>query len=160
MSDATFVLVAATAALSALVGGVFFAFSNFVMAALARIDAREGIAAMQSINVTVINPLFMSALFGTGLLSLALVGVAISDLDADYAPYLLAGGIVYFVGEVVVTMAFNVPRNNALERMDRDDPESPRLWRSFVREWTAWNHVRTVSGLAAALLEIGAIRLG
>jgi uncharacterized membrane protein len=115
---------------------------------------------MQSINVTAINPLFMSVLFGTGLLSLALVGVGLADMDSDYAPYLVAGGIVYFVGGVVVTMAFNVPRNNALERTDRDDPKAAALWRTYLREWTAWNHVRTVSGLVATLLEIGAIRAG
>ncbi len=51
---------AATTALlgSALVGGVFFAFSSFVMKALARVPSPEGIAAMQSINVVVINPSF------------------------------------------------------------------------------------------------------
>jgi uncharacterized membrane protein len=35
---------------SGLVGGVFFAFSTFVMRALARVPAAQGIAAMQSIN--------------------------------------------------------------------------------------------------------------
>ncbi len=38
---------------SALVGGVFFAFSSFVMKALARVPSPEGIAAMQSINVVI-----------------------------------------------------------------------------------------------------------
>jgi len=48
-----------------LVGGIFFAFSAFVMKALNRLPPAQGIAAMQSINVTVINPLFMTAFFGT-----------------------------------------------------------------------------------------------
>jgi uncharacterized membrane protein len=48
-----------------LVAGVFFAFSTFVMSALARLQSKEGIAAMQAINITVINPWFMIALFGT-----------------------------------------------------------------------------------------------
>ena len=41
------------------VGGVFFAFSTFVMKALAQLPARQGIAAMQRINVVVLNPLFL-----------------------------------------------------------------------------------------------------
>ncbi len=41
---------------SALVAGVFFAFSTFVMKALGRLQPEQGIAAMQSINVTVLNP--------------------------------------------------------------------------------------------------------
>lgn len=45
--------------------GVFFAFSGFVMAALRRLPAPQGIAAMQSINVTAVRPPLMAALFGT-----------------------------------------------------------------------------------------------
>jgi uncharacterized membrane protein len=48
-----------------LVAGVFFAFSTFVMPALARLQPPQGITAMQSINITAINPLFMLAIFGT-----------------------------------------------------------------------------------------------
>ena len=59
---------------SALVGGVFFAFSSFVMKALSRLPAAEGIAAMQSINVVVLNPSFLGAFMGTAILSLGAVG--------------------------------------------------------------------------------------
>ena len=48
-----------------LVASIFFAFSTFVMKALNRLPPAQGIAAMQFINVTVINPLFMTAFFGT-----------------------------------------------------------------------------------------------
>src|SRR5258705_6992637 len=44
-----------TALGAGLVAGVFFAFSSFVMAALARLPPAQAIAAMQSINVTVVN---------------------------------------------------------------------------------------------------------
>ena len=62
---------------SALIGGVFFAFSSFVMKALARAPSSEGIAAMQSINVVVINPSFLSVFLGTALLSLGVVVLAL-----------------------------------------------------------------------------------
>jgi len=42
-----------------LVGGIFFGFSAFIMKALKRLPPAQGIAAMQCINVTVINPLFI-----------------------------------------------------------------------------------------------------
>jgi uncharacterized membrane protein len=54
-----FALTLAAALGCALLGGLFFAFSNFVMKALMRIPAPSGIAAMQAINVTVLNPLFL-----------------------------------------------------------------------------------------------------
>jgi uncharacterized membrane protein len=60
---------------SAVIGGVFFAFSSFVMKALARIPSSEGIAAMQSINVVVINPTFLSVFMGTTVLSLGVLGL-------------------------------------------------------------------------------------
>jgi len=54
--DQLIAVVGTTALLgSALVGGIFFAFSSFVMKALARVPSAEGIAAMQSINVVVLN---------------------------------------------------------------------------------------------------------
>jgi uncharacterized membrane protein len=48
-----------------LMAGVFFAFSAFVMKALARLPIAQGIQAMQSINVTAVTPVFMAALFGS-----------------------------------------------------------------------------------------------
>src|SRR3954453_3000242 len=51
-----------------LIAGVFFAFSTFVMKALARLPADEGMAAMQSINVVVLNPMFLGVFLGTAAL--------------------------------------------------------------------------------------------
>ena len=54
---------------TALIAGAFFAFSSFVMGALGKLPPAQGIAAMQSINVVVINPWFMSAFIGTAALT-------------------------------------------------------------------------------------------
>jgi uncharacterized membrane protein len=142
------------------VGGVFFAFSNFVMNALGRLRPSEGAAAMQSINITVITPAFMTALFGTGLLSLVLVAWGFADLDEPYAGWLIAGGAIYFAGEVVVTFGYHVPRNNALARVDPESEEGTRVWRTYLVEWTRANHVRTVAGLAACALFALALQAG
>ena len=65
MSDRILIFLIATSALACgLNGGVFFAFSNFIMTALGRLTPAHGVEAMNSIGVTVINPLFMSILFG------------------------------------------------------------------------------------------------
>jgi len=97
-----------------LVAGIFFAFSTFVMKALDRIPPEQGIAAMQSINITVINPWFMVAFLGT---SAACALVAVCSLlrwSEAGAVYLLSGGLAYLIGTLLVTKVFNVPRNNAL----------------------------------------------
>lgn len=132
--------------------GIFFAFSCFVMKALARLPTAQGVAAMQSINVVVINPLFMVALFGTAL---ACVGLAVSSVfiwDEPSAVYLLGGSLLYLVGTVAVTIVFNVPRNNALAAVEADTADGADLWPRYVAGWTAWNHVRTTAALAAAAL--------
>ena len=71
-------LAIATAVGCAVNGGVFFAFSSFVMAALRRLAPAQGIAAMQSINVVALTPPLMIPLFGTALACLALIVTAIA----------------------------------------------------------------------------------
>lgn len=133
-----------------LVAGVFFAFSTFVMPALARLQPHQGIAAMQSINITAINPLFMTTLFGTAFACLFL---AISVLFKWHQPdvYLLVGSMFYLIGSVAVTIAFNVPLNDALASVKPDSTEGA-LWAKYLNNWTLWNHVRTIAALVAATL--------
>jgi uncharacterized membrane protein len=133
-----------------LMAGFFFAFSACVMNALARLPAAQGIAAMQSINVVVINPLFMAGFLGTAA---ACSLLAVSSLLRRHEPgaaYLLAGSLLYLVGVILVTGLFNVPRNNSLATVNPVSAEGASLWAGYVRSWTSWNHVRTVASLAAA----------
>lgn len=137
---------------SGLIAGVFFAFSSFVMGALARLPADQGIAAMQSINRVVINPVFMLVFLGTAV-GCAAIGVAsIAGAPLPGARCLLAGCAAYLLGTLLVTMAFNVPRNNALAALDPAGADSAAFWRNYVSGWTAWNHVRMVAAAAAATL--------
>ena len=73
MDGFLFVLTLFAALGCALMAGAFFAFSSFVMPALRRLPATQGIAAMQSINVLAVTPIFMTALFGTAAACLGLV---------------------------------------------------------------------------------------
>lgn len=158
MTERILTIVTFAAALGAgLIGGVFFAFSSFVMGALARLPAPQGIAAMQSINIVVINPLFLGVMFGTGAVSIGLIAAALLRWQVPGAAYLLAGGVVYVAGCILVTMLGNVPRNNALAALDPAAAEAAALWSGFVPGWTTWNHVRTVASLVAAALFILAL---
>ena len=152
MSDPLLVLTFSTALGCGLIGGVFFAFSTFVMPALARVRAPEGIAAMQSINVAAITPLFMFALFCTGAACVFLSGYALFTWQTSGAAYLFTGGALYFAGVVVVTIVCNVPRNNALAGVNPTSADGAQLWADYLTTWTAWNHVRTLTALAAASL--------
>ena len=148
----------ATALGFALVAGVFLAFSTFVMPALARLPSAQGAAAMQSINVCAITPSFMAALFAPLLAGIGLAIWALLSWDEAAAPWLLAGGALYLLGTIVVTMAANVPMNDELAAMEPESARAADYWPRYVRGWTAWNHVRGAAGLAAAaLLTIGLV---
>lgn len=135
-----------------LMAGTFFAFSTFIMKALAGIPQGEGIAAMQSINRTVINPWFLLVFMGTAAACILLAIVSVLRWEGPGAVYLLAGSALYFAGTFLVTMICNVPRNNALAKLGRADPRGATLWPAYLSSWTAWNHVRTIASLAAAAL--------
>ncbi|WP_181172268.1 DUF1772 domain-containing protein [Mesorhizobium sp. B2-2-3] len=134
---------------SGVVGGVFFAFSNFVMPAMARLPAAGGIAAMNSINITVITPMFMTALFGTGLICLVLIAGAIISWQQPGSFWLLAGAVIYLVGNPIVTMVFNVPLNDALAAIDPASSNGAAVWTTYLRDWVMWNHVRAITAITA-----------
>lgn len=133
-----------------LVAGIFFAFSAFVMKALARLRPAEGITAMQSINVTVLNPWFLGAFFGTAAACVLTSIFSVPRWPGLGAALSLFGSALYLVGTLLVTMLFNVPRNEALASLKPADPDSVSRWARYVASWTAWNHVRTAAALVAA----------
>jgi uncharacterized membrane protein len=135
-----------------LIAGVFFAFSTFVMPALARLQPAQGIAAFQSINITVYNPWFMGAFLGTAVACIFLAITSLLKWQQPGAAYLLVGSLLYLVGTVLVTIAFNVPLNDALAIVDPGSADGASLWSRFLPNWTNWNHVRTVAAIAAAVV--------
>ncbi|MEH1937599.1 MAG: anthrone oxygenase family protein [Nostoc sp.] len=133
-----------------LIAGVFFAFSSFVINALARLQPAQAIAAMQSINITVINPLFMAVFLGTAVACILLFVSSLLRRHQPGAIYLLVGSLFYLVGTFGVTIVFNVPLNEALARVEPDSTIGASLWSSYLANWTIWNHIRAAAALAAA----------
>src|SRR6476620_7606444 len=118
----------ATALGAAAMGGVFLAFSAFVMPALRDLPGREGAEAMRAINRRAVRPPLMTPLLGTATACAALGVVAVVDPGEPYAWRLLAGGAIYLVGVIGVTGAFHVPRNDALEAASGD--RVAEVWRA------------------------------
>ena len=139
---------------SGLVGGIFFAFSGFIMKALARVPPAHGIAVMQSINLTVLNVWFFAVFFGTGACCLVLGISSLFRWGKPGAGYLLVGSLLYLIGTIIVTIACNVPLNDALAAVDPSSTDAGRVWTDYLKKWTAWNHLRTGAALAAAALFI------
>ncbi len=138
-------------------GGVFLAFSTFVMASLDQLAPVDSIRAMQAINLKAPNPVFMTALLGTGLLCAGLGVAAAVRWGQPGSRLLLAGALADLVC-VGVTIAVHVPRNDALATLDPAQVDAAREWARYSDPWTAWNHVRTVAGVAGAALLTLAVR--
>ena len=103
----------------------------------------------------------MTAFLGTALACLVLLIAMLRAFDRPGAGYAIAGCVLYLAGTFLVTIAFNVPRNNALAAVDPASAEAARLWPGYLRTWTAWNHVRTAAALgatAALILALTAAR--
>jgi uncharacterized membrane protein len=156
-----FVLTTVTALGSAAVGGLFYAFSSFVMRGLDRTEPVDAITAMRGINAEAqSNAPFLLLFIGSALLGLAVGVVAIMHIRQPGGVLLLAGAVLAVVA-LVVTVAFNVPLNN---RLDALDPATLRpvdaatQWANYLAPWTAWNHVRTAAPLLGSVLMLLGLR--
>jgi uncharacterized membrane protein len=149
--DLIFAVRLASAIGCGLMAGLFFAFSVAVMRGLGRLTEATGMAAMQSINAAILNPVFLAVFLGTGVLCLiVLVSSLLRELEAG-AEYFVVGAALYLVGAFLTTIVFNVPMNDALASTAPADAASAGQWRGYLTRWTRWNHVRTLAALAAAI---------
>jgi uncharacterized membrane protein len=123
---------------SGLVAGLFAAFAYSVMPGLRRADDRTVVVAMQRINVAIVNPLFLVLFFGGLVVAIAawwtLRGHAL-------APWALAAAVLYSAA-VMITIAVNVPLNDALAAAGSTDFASARA--AFEQRWVVANLVRAV----------------
>jgi uncharacterized membrane protein len=144
------ILAVSTAALTAINGGVFFAFSTFVTPGARRLPAVEAVHSFQAMNRVVPQSLYLPVFLLSGLGGAA---TAIVALVAGGSGWLVAGGAVAFIA-LVVSMAVNIPLNNTLDTVKDVDAEAG--WAGYVGRWAVANHVRTLLCFAAvALLVVG-----
>ncbi|SDZ10213.1 Uncharacterized membrane protein [Amycolatopsis xylanica] len=151
MSTSLSVVMILTIVGAGLVGGVFFAFSTFIMQSFGDIPAEQGINAMNSINVKIVRSAFMPAMFGTAALCVALIVWSFQVWDQKFAIPMLLCAAAYLAGVVFLTMGYHVPLNNALAAVqDPASAEAAALWQDYLKNWTRWNHVRTLTSLLPA----------
>ena len=149
MNNPIYLLTFVAALGSGLVAGIFLAFSNFVMKALARVPPAQGISAMQSINVVVLNRWFFAVFFGTAASCLVLTITSLIRWQKPGAGYLLVGSLLYLIGTILVTIACNVPLNDALAAVDPSGVDvAPVVELCQELDW--WNHVRAIASFATA----------
>ena len=139
------VLLAATLA-TGLQAGTYYAWASGVMPGLARTDDRTFVSAMNHVNVAIVNPVFLLTFLGAPVLAAA----AVATTESGARGWVIAG-LALALGTVAITVAANVPLNDALAAGgSRAD---------FETAWVRWNLARTVTSTASlACLAWAAIR--
>ncbi len=150
MDSALFIMVCLAALGSAIVGGMFYAFSSFVMRALGRIASEQGVAAMNSINTAVITPSFMIVFMGTAILCVVLMAGSYFWWQQASGQLVLIAALLYAGATFGLTMVVNQPMNLRLAAMT--PTEALTYWPDYLQTWTMWNHVRTAAALLASVL--------
>ena len=131
------------------VTGLLFAFSNFVMQALADLPVEHGMYAMQRINKKIINPVFLVFFLGTPVSCLAIAVIALAAPGNSATCLLVAGAMAYLIGPFGITILFNVPLNNRLA--SAEPTEAKEVWPIYQANWQRWNHIRTGIGIVSII---------
>ncbi len=162
MNTSPFVILTSIAAIgSAAAGGMMYVFSTFVMRGLNRTDPVDAITVMRGINAEAnSNAAFLLAYLGAAVLAVVVGVIAAVQLRQPGSWWVLAGAIVGVLA-AIITIAFNVPLNNHLDGVNPVElsaADTAREWHAYFTTWTAWNHVRTVTAIAAAALMLIGLR--
>ncbi len=149
------ILLVTTGVLTSLLAGLFFGYAVSVNNGLGRLKDSEYVAAMQSINIVIQNPLFFLSFFGPVIL-LPLVTFLLWDTsDLPQNMLLFAASLFYIVGSFGVTVAGNVPLNEKLAKFDLSHASSKEITearRRFEKPWNRLHTVRTIAAIVATTL--------
>jgi uncharacterized membrane protein len=138
---------------TALMAGLFYAFSISVMPGLGRAGEVHATRAMQAINLAILRPVFFVPFLGALLFPLAAAAAGLAAYPWPVGTLALAGGVIYGIGVLGVTFEFNVPLNQTLAAAK----PGAEAWRHYARPWTGWNHVRTICAILAFALMVAAL---
>lgn len=142
---------------TALMAGVFFAFSCSVNLGLGRLSDAAYLAAFQSINRAIQNPVFLICFLGAPVLLPLSVWLHYHQPLSVRFWFLLAATLVYLVGTFGVTVFGNIPLNNQLDSfplLSASADEITRQRAQFEGPWNRLNTVRTLSSALAVILLI------
>ena len=145
----TLPLAALSLTLAAAIFGFFYAWTVSTMWGLDQAPPQVAIAAMQAMNASVRNAAFAPAFFGTAPAFLLTALVARRNRRA--AVLFLAAGLIYGIAAMGLTMAINVPMNEALATtaIPADSAAAADIWQAYSQPWQMWNQIRTLtSGVA------------
>jgi len=134
------------------IGGVYFAFSFFVMQSLKKTSASDAIRTMNTINLVILKSPFMLLFFFSSFIAfiLFLENLVLYKLISNEG----FASLIFLLGMFICTATKNVPLNNKLADFDLNDSTSnPEIeWNDYYKNWIKWNHIRTASCFLSMVL--------
>lgn len=143
------------ATLTALVAGLFYAWSCSITLGLARLPDEGYLAAMQQTNRAILNPVFFAGFFGAMLLLPLSTWLHYGTPQSPRFWFLLAASILYLAGVMGVTIFGNIPLNESLDKFDLQHASSQAMAMKragFEKPWNSLNLVRTVAATLSTML--------
>lgn len=162
MSKMISTMISLSLILCAAIFGFFYAWVCSTMWGLDAADPRIAISAMQAMNASVRNAVFAPAFFGTPVVLAATAALLWAHDYKTSAKFFALSGAVYLCFGLVLTMAVNVPMNEALARIvvPENLEAAKTIWQDYSKPWQFWNQSRTIaSGLAFLLAVVGTLKL-
>ena len=134
------------------IGGVYFAFSFFVMQSLSNTSSSVAIRTMNAINLVILKSPFMFLFIFSSLIAciLFLENLILHTIISNEG----FASLIFIVGMFLCTATKNVPLNNKLADYDFNDyTRNPTIeWNEYYKHWIKWNHLRTASCFLSVVL--------
>ena len=159
----TAIILILTATSTALIAGLFYSYSCSVNLGLGKLPDEGYLAAMQSINREILNPVFFATFIGTLLLLPVSTWLQYSAGASKSFLFLLAATLIYAVGVFGVTIFGNVPLNEALDKFNLHSASMEEIKNQramFEIPWNKLHNIRTIANIVALVLVIMACLYG
>lgn len=149
------VLLIITVVLTALIAGLFYAYSCSVVLGLGKLSDVEYLKAMQNINREILNPVFFMSFMGTAIL----LPVSTFFLRGEQPVFifLLLATSAYLIGVFGVTVVGNVPMNDQLDQFDISGSTAEAIKQmrdNFENRWNFLNNIRAVFSVISITLAV------
>jgi uncharacterized membrane protein len=160
MKKMTAIILVLTATTTALIAGLLYAYSCSVNIGLGKLSDEGYVAAMQSINREIQNPLFFTSFMGTLLLLPISTWLQYRAGATSAFFLLLTATFIYTIGTFAVTMFGNVPLNNTLDQFNLKSASMETISKQramFEIPWNRLHTIRTIAGFISLVLVIIAL---
>jgi uncharacterized membrane protein len=131
-----------------LVAGVYAIYANAFMPGLAKTDDKTFVGAFQAVDRAIVNPLFLGLGFVGALVFTLLAGLF--SLKEKALPWIAVAFVLYLV-TIILTIAVNVPMNDALKAAGDPNSIDVAAARAAFDEakWRSFNLIRTILAIVS-----------